>query len=100
MKIQKTLISPWLKQGVLRACVINSKISKLLDVLSNTYGILDLTSPQNGNVELEEGDVYVEIIPSGLAFSKKAPSLVITFGGNSNIIKSINLGKGLTDPPL
>lgn len=79
---------------------INSKISKLLDVLSNTYGILDLTSPQNGNVELEEGDVYVEIIPSGLAFSKKAPSLVITFGGNSNIIKSINLGKGLTDPPL
>lgn len=79
---------------------INSKISNLLGVLSNTYGILDLTSPQNGNVELEEGDVYVEIIPSGLIWNKTATSLVITFGGNSNTIKSINLGKGLTDLPF
>lgn len=76
---------------------ISTKLSKLLDVLSMTYDVLDLTTEIQEDAKLEEGDIYVKILPSGLALSDVSPSLVVTFKGNSNKIKSINFGENLVD---
>lgn len=74
---------------------INSKIGKLLDVLSLTYDIMDIVNSNGNTTELEEGDSYVEILPSGRRYDSNAPCIVVTFK-SPNWIKSINMGRGLT----
>lgn len=75
---------------------INSKISKLLDILSLTYDITGILNSEGNGIDLEEGDAYVEILPSGKRFDSEAPSVVVTFDKSPRNIKSINMGCGLT----